>query len=62
MKPQIYFNTVPLETNIFFDVPSSSYTVTTPGRRTANVGTWFGKIPNEPLKDGTSTCLMFLLA
>lgn len=31
--------TVPLETRTFFTAPSSSYTVTTPGLRTASTGT-----------------------
>lgn len=52
--------TVPEETKTFLTVPSSSYTVTTPGFNTAKVGTCFGKIPKEPENDGTSTCLITL--
>lgn len=49
--------TVPLETKNFLVLPSFSNTVTTPGFSTARVGTWAGRIPKLPLKDGTSTCL-----
>lgn len=48
--------TVPLDTKILLTLPPSSYTVTTPGFRTANVGTWAGKIPKLPENEGTSTC------
>lgn len=51
--------TVPLDTNILLTLPPSSYTVTTPGLSTANVGTWAGKIPKLPENDGTSTCFTF---
>ena len=49
--------TVPDDTKILLESPLCSYTVTTPGFSTARVGTCFGKIPNEPENDGTSTCL-----
>jgi hypothetical protein len=48
---------VPLDTKIFLTLPSFSKTVTTPGFKTANVGTCLGKIPKAPEKEGTSTCL-----
>lgn len=48
---------VPLETKTFLTLPSFSKTVTTPGFKTANVGTCLGKIPKLPENDGTSTCL-----
>ena len=41
----------------YFEVASSLTIDTTPGFNTANVGTWFGRIPNVPVPDGTSTCL-----
>ena len=47
--------TEPEETKNFLAVPSSSYTVTTPGLRTAREGTWAGRIPKAPEKEGTST-------
>lgn len=53
--------TVPLETKNFLVLPSFSKTVTTPGFRTASVGTWAGRIPKLPLKDGTSTCFTEML-
>lgn len=53
--------TVPLETKNFLVLPSLSKTVTTPGFRTASVGTWAGRIPKLPLKDGTSTCFTEML-
>ena len=49
--------TVPEETKNLAASPLSSITVTTPGARTANAGTWSGKIPKDPENDGTSTCL-----
>lgn len=54
--------TVPLETKTLFEEPSFSKTVTIPGLRTASVGTCFGRIPKEPLNDGTSTCFTLALA
>jgi len=48
----------PDETKNFFTELSCSTTVTTPGLITARVGTWLGKIPNAPEKEGTSTCLI----
>lgn len=47
--------TVPDDTKIFLVEPPSSYTVTTPGFNTASVGTCFGRMPNAPEKEGTST-------
>merc|ERR1719357_2451627 len=44
--------TEPLETKNFFVAPSSSYTVTTPGLRTAREATWEGKMPKDPEKEG----------
>ena len=49
--------TEPEETKNFLIAPSFSNTVTTPGLRTANEGTWLGKIPKDPEKEGTSICL-----
>ena len=40
--------TVPEETKNLAASPLSSITVTTPGARTANAGTWSGKIPKDP--------------
>lgn len=37
-------------------VPSSAWTVTTPGRSTWSVGTWEARMPKEPVSVGTSTC------
>lgn len=37
-------------------VPSSAWTVTTPGRSTWSVGTWDARMPKEPVSVGTSTC------
>jgi len=49
--------TVPDETKNLLASPLSSMTVTTPGLRTANAGTWLGRIPKDPENEGTSTCL-----
>ncbi len=54
--------TVPEETKNLLVSPLSSKTVTTPGAKTANEGTWSGKIPNDPEKDGTSICLTLALS
>lgn len=48
---------VPEDTKIFLESPPCSNTVTTPGFKTARVGTCFGRIPNAPENDGTSICL-----
>lgn len=37
-------------------VPSSAWTVTTPGRSTWSVGTWDARMPKDPVSVGTSTC------
>lgn len=49
--------TLPEDTKILLESPPCSYTVTTPGFKTARVGTCLGKIPNAPENDGTSICL-----
>lgn len=41
---------------IFLAVESCSKTVTTPGFRTAIVGTCLARMPNTPVNVGTSTC------
>ena len=44
----------PDETKYFFCPPSSSKTVTTPSFNTAREGTWAGRMPKAPEKEGTS--------
>ena len=44
--------TVPEETKNLAASPLSSITVATPGARTANAGTWSGKIPKDPKNMG----------
>lgn len=51
----------PEETKNFLIELSPSVTERTPGFKTAKVGTWFGRIPNAPENEGTSTCLMLAL-
>lgn len=51
----------PDDTKNFFTELSPSTTDKTPGFKTASVGTWFGRIPNAPEKDGTSTCFILAL-
>lgn len=46
----------PLAPKYLVAVPSSPYTVTTPGFRTCSVGTWEARMPKEPVRVGTSTC------